>query len=102
MVTEHFTEYAQAYPTKDQQATTVAKVLVETFFIHYGLPVRIHCDEGRNFESRLIHQLCKLLGIREEGGRREEMFLSASFYNAPVGKWLREILIVLVAFISIL
>lgn len=59
-VTDHFLRYAQAYPTKDQKASTVAKVLVEKFFVHYGLPVQIHLDQGRDFESRLVHQLCAL------------------------------------------
>lgn len=65
VVTDHFTRYAQAYPTKGQKASTVAKVLVEKFFIHYGLPVRIHSDQGRDFESRLICQLCAFLGIKK-------------------------------------
>lgn len=49
VVTDHFSRYAQAYPMKDQRAATVAKVLVERFFIHYGLPARIHSDQGRDF-----------------------------------------------------
>ncbi|XP_040195270.1 LOW QUALITY PROTEIN: uncharacterized protein LOC120928229 [Rana temporaria] len=65
VVTDHFTRYAQAFPTKDQRAPTVAKVLVEKFFVHYGLPQRIHSDQGRDFESRLIRQLLDLLGIQK-------------------------------------
>ncbi|PIO32203.1 hypothetical protein AB205_0160660 [Aquarana catesbeiana] len=53
-VTDHFTRYAQAFSTKDQKAVTVAKTLVEKFFVHYGLPQRIHSDQGRDFESTLI------------------------------------------------
>ncbi|KAL7841410.1 hypothetical protein SRHO_G00251010 [Serrasalmus rhombeus] len=65
MVTDHFSRYVQAYPTKDQRAVTVAKVLVEKFFVHYGLPARIHSDQGRDFESRLIQELPRTLGIRK-------------------------------------
>ena len=65
VVTDHFTRYAQAFPTKDQKATTVAKVLVEKFFVHYGLPQRLHSDQGRDFESRLIKKLLDLLGIQK-------------------------------------
>lgn len=50
---------------KDQKALTVAKILVEKFFIHYGLPARIHSDQGRDFESRLIKELLEILGIRK-------------------------------------
>lgn len=32
MVTDHFTCYAQAYPTKDQKASMVSKVLLEKGF----------------------------------------------------------------------
>lgn len=63
IVTDHFTRYAQAFPTKDQQASTRAKVLVEKFFVHYGLPQQIHSDQGRDFESTLIQKLFDLLGI---------------------------------------
>lgn len=31
VVTDHFTRYAQAFPTRNQKALTVAKVLVEKY-----------------------------------------------------------------------
>lgn len=65
VVTDHYTRYAQAFPTRDQKALTVAKVLFEKFFVHYGLPARIHSDQGRDFESQLIKELLTLLGIRK-------------------------------------
>uniref|UniRef100_A0AAY4AM26 Gypsy retrotransposon integrase-like protein 1 n=1 Tax=Denticeps clupeoides TaxID=299321 RepID=A0AAY4AM26_9TELE len=65
VVTDHFTRYAQAYPTKSQKSHVVAKVLMEKFFVHYGLPARIHSDQGRDFESRLIRDLLTLMGIRK-------------------------------------
>lgn len=61
VVTDHFSHYAQAFPMKDM----VAKVLVEKFFVHYGLPQRIHSDQGRDFEGQLIKQLLNLLGIQK-------------------------------------
>ena len=65
VVTDHFTRYAQAFPTKSQKAPVVAKVLMEKYFVHYGLPSRIHSDQGRDFESRLIRELLTLMGIRK-------------------------------------
>lgn len=65
IITDHFTRYAQAFPSKNQKALTVAKILVEKYFVHYGLPTRIHFDQGRDFESRLIKELLKLMGIRK-------------------------------------
>lgn len=65
VVTDHFTRYAQAYPTKNQTAKTTAKVLFDQFIIHYGFPERLHCDQGASFESTLIKELCNLAGIEK-------------------------------------
>lgn len=65
VITDHYTRYAKAFATRDQKASTVAKVLWEQYFVHYGLPKRVHSDQGRDFESRLIHELLSMLGIRK-------------------------------------
>uniref|UniRef100_A0A3P9J0P0 Gypsy retrotransposon integrase-like protein 1 n=1 Tax=Oryzias latipes TaxID=8090 RepID=A0A3P9J0P0_ORYLA len=63
IVTDHFSRYAQAYPTKDQKATTVARVLWRNFFCRFGFPAKLHTDQGRNFESAVVKELCKCTGI---------------------------------------
>lgn len=63
VVTDHFSRFAQAYPTKDQKATTVARVLWKNFFCRFGFPARLHADQGRNFESAVVRDLCKITGI---------------------------------------
>ena len=63
IVTDVFSKFTQAYPTKDQKAPTVAKVLTEKWFYTYGVPLQLHSDQGRNFESGLIKQLCRMYGI---------------------------------------
>ncbi|XP_053274167.1 uncharacterized protein LOC128436464 [Pleuronectes platessa] len=65
VVTDHFTRYAQAFPSRNQKAQTVAKILVDKYFLHYGLPTRIHSDQGRDFESQLIKELLQMMGIRK-------------------------------------
>ena len=62
IVTDHFTCYAQVYVTQSQIAQTTAKALWDNFIVHYGLLEKILLDQGRNFESELIADLCKLMG----------------------------------------
>lgn len=63
VITDHFTRYAQAIPTRNQLASTTARVLYEQFIVHYSFPARIHSDQGRNFESKVIKELCKIAGV---------------------------------------
>ena len=65
VVTDHFTRYAQAFPTRNQTARTTAKVLWENYIVHYGFPARIHSDQGRNFESAIIKSVCKISGMEK-------------------------------------
>ena len=65
VITDHFTRYAQAIPTRNQTAKTTAEVFVNNFVVHYGLPSRIHTDQGRNFESNLMKEMCTVLGIEK-------------------------------------
>ena len=54
VLTDVFTKYTQAISTKDQKATAVARVLVKEWIVRFGVPKRIHSDQRRNFESKLI------------------------------------------------
>ena len=65
IITDHFTRCAQAHITSSQKAHIVAKTLWEHFFVHYGFPEKILSDQGRNFESMLISELCKLAQIKK-------------------------------------
>lgn len=65
VITDHFTKYALAIPTPNQTAKTVAKSLWEHFISHYGYPERLHSDQGPDFESRLIKELCEIAGIQK-------------------------------------
>ena len=63
VITDHFTRYAQAFPTRNQEAKTTAKVLFDNFIAHYGFPARLHSDHGEKFESNVIKELCSLAGV---------------------------------------
>ena len=65
IVTDLFTRYAQAYPSKTQTALATAKLLWNNFIIQYGFPNKIISDQGSNFESELIVNLCEVVGVQK-------------------------------------
>ena len=62
---DYFTKWPEAFPIPDQQAMTVAEVLVSQFFTRFGVPVELHSDQGRNFEAETFQETCRLLGIHK-------------------------------------
>ena len=65
VITDHFTRYALAYPSKTQTAQATARILLDNFICHYGFPEKFISDQGRNFESDLIKELCKIAGVKK-------------------------------------
>lgn len=49
VITDHFTKFAVAVPTPNQKARTVAKCLWENFMVPYGIPEKLHSDQGPDF-----------------------------------------------------
>ena len=63
VIIDAYTKYNKAIPTRNQLAITVAKILMNEWIFNFGTPQRIHTDQGRNFQSEIVEELCKLFGI---------------------------------------
>ena len=60
VITDHFTKWVEAYPLPNQEAVTVG-VCLESFVNTFGYPDVMLTDQGRNFESGLIKEMCAWL-----------------------------------------
>ena len=65
VITDDFFKYAMAVPTANQTTRTTARTFFDAFIVHYGFPSRIHSDQGRNFESKVIKEFCSIAGIKK-------------------------------------
>ena len=62
---DYFSKYPFAVALPNQEATTIAEALVDGFFCHFGACAEIHSDQGRNFESSVMTEVCKLFGVHK-------------------------------------
>ena len=65
VVANYLTKWTEAYPIHNQEATTVARKLTDKFFRRFSPPEQLHSDQGQNFESAVIADICKLLAIKK-------------------------------------
>ena len=63
VVVDAFTKWVEAYPLPDQEATTCITAVYNGMFSRFGLPRQLHSDQGRNFESQLVTELCNITGV---------------------------------------
>jgi len=62
-VIDHFTKWVELFPMRNQEAATIAKILVDRVFCVHGCPLQILSDQGPNFESCLFQEICRLLAV---------------------------------------
>lgn len=55
----------EAYPLPNDQAVTVAGIIVAKWVCHYGAPLILHSDQGTNFDSEVFQNKCYLLDINK-------------------------------------
>lgn len=65
VLADYFTRWPEVIAMPDQRAVTVVRALLQNVVCRHGVPLEIHLDQGRNFESSVFKELLKLLGIRK-------------------------------------
>ena len=62
---DYLTKWPEVYPTPDQTAETIAKLLIEKIICRHGVPAKILSDRGANFLSELLQNIYQLLGTHK-------------------------------------
>ena len=63
VLVDQFTKWFECYAVTNETTEVINRKLVNQLITRLGLPQQIHSDHGRNFESGLIQQLCRILKI---------------------------------------
>ncbi|GBM74464.1 Transposon Ty3-G Gag-Pol polyprotein [Araneus ventricosus] len=64
---DRFTRWPEAVPLLDAKAETVAIAFMFNWISRFGLPQRVTCDQGGQFESGLFQMLTRMFGIHNIG-----------------------------------
>ncbi|KAA3678006.1 uncharacterized protein DEA37_0008956 [Paragonimus westermani] len=65
VMVDHFTKWCEAVPVPRADGGTTAKFIFDHWISRWGAPTQLHTDRGSNFESTMMHELCRILGIRK-------------------------------------
>ena len=63
VIQDYFSKWPFAIPLPDQKAERIVQALKDQVFTLVGPPRRLHSDQGRNFESYILLELCKAFGV---------------------------------------
>ena len=63
VVSDYFMKWTGSFAIPNQEAETVADIIVREFVSRFGVPRQLHIDQGGNFESRLFQEMCRILEI---------------------------------------
>ena len=62
---DYFTKWVEAYAIPNQEAVTVARKLTDEMIYQFSPPDQLHSDQGKQFESELLKEVCKIFRIKK-------------------------------------
>lgn len=65
VVSDYFSKWTESFAMPNMEAVTVANLIVEQVVARFGVPSYLHSDQGRQFESKLFSEMCRLLNIKK-------------------------------------
>ena len=62
VIVDCFTRWTEAFPLPDKTAQSVADAFFTKVVCRFGMPAVIHSDQGREFENKILQELCLIGG----------------------------------------
>ena len=62
---DYFSKWLFAKPMPDQTAEKIVQILKDEVFTLVSPPQKLHSDQGHNFESKLLGDLCTAFGVKK-------------------------------------
>jgi hypothetical protein len=81
---DYFTKRPEVYAISYQEAFAATDALVTKFFCRFGVPMELHSDPGRNFESRLIQDVLERLGCQKKLEQHPYTCSQVEWWNAAL------------------
>ena len=66
VVQDYFSKWVELFALPAKRAKLIAQKLHEEYFTRYGVPLRLHSDQGKEFDNALIKELCLVWGIKKQ------------------------------------
>ncbi|XP_053575174.1 uncharacterized protein LOC128664361 [Bombina bombina] len=63
VIVDQFSKWVEAFPTTQENARTVAKILCKEIIPRFGCPLQINSDRGTPFTSQITQMICTMLSI---------------------------------------
>ena len=74
--TEHFTKYAQTWPTRNKSEKGAAEIIDNDFFLRIKMTEKMLSDQGGDLQNNLFKHLSQLFGVKQ--------LCSITFYHPQV------------------
>ena len=62
---DYLTHWPEAFPVPNVKASTIAELLVDEILARHRAPRTLLSDQGTNFLSKLVLEVCKIINTRK-------------------------------------
>jgi len=64
VLTDYYTKWVEAFPIKNMEAETIAKILVREIIVRHGVPERVITDRGSQFMAKVYREIAEMVQMK--------------------------------------